>query len=174
MIICHYKGRFLQAIFHTSMSISIHVMTMMVEALLRRRREFCFKNILLSNRSNVLDNAPLLFTELYFTFNALLNSHQVFALVLCCWLVGTQAPHIARWNHGIIQTWYSYLLGDTAVFLLSKIYFRYIYVSKLHEVGIIVVVLQEQNFAFWYHGIIKLSDFIDEGHLFPLYQATFN
>ena len=66
------------------MSISIHVMTMMVEAVLRRRREFCFKNILLSNRSNVLDDAPLLFTELYFTFNALLNSHQVFALVLCC------------------------------------------------------------------------------------------
>ena len=25
--ICHYKGRFLQAIFHTNMSISIHVMT---------------------------------------------------------------------------------------------------------------------------------------------------
>ena len=35
-----------------------------------------------SNRSNVLDDAPLLFTELYFTFCALLNLHEVFALVL--------------------------------------------------------------------------------------------
>ena len=37
----------------------------------------------------------------------------------------------------------------------------------------IAVVLQEQNFAFLDHGIIKRSDFIDKGHIFPLYQATF-
>ena len=55
-------------------------MTMMMEALLRRRRDFYLH--FLSNHANVLDDAPLLFTELFFTFCALLNSREVFALVL--------------------------------------------------------------------------------------------
>ena len=51
-----------------------------------RRRDLKKKNIFLSNRSNVHDDTPLLFTERYFTCSALPNSHEVFALMLlnCC------------------------------------------------------------------------------------------
>ena len=64
-------------------------MTLMMEVLLRRQARFFY--ILLSNRPNVLDDAPLLFTELFFKFCALLNSHEVFALVLL--MVAPQATH---------------------------------------------------------------------------------
>ena len=119
--ICHYKGRFLQAIFHTSMPISIHIMTVMVEVLLRRRRDFFY--ISLSNRSNVLDDAPLLFfffiliDEKIF-LKIFLSSHishlvhisnHTKSLHWCCWLVAPQAPHFALWNHEIIQTTLIYL-----------------------------------------------------------------
>ena len=132
-LICHYKGRFLQAIFHTSMPMSIHIMTMMVEVLQRRRRDFL--NISLSNRSNVLNDAPHLFTESYFTFSALLKSHEVFALVLltCC-AAGATFSALKSRNHPN----YSYLLGDTAVFFFSKISSTYKYRSDIRLASLLL------------------------------------
>ena len=69
-----------------------------------------------SNRSNVLDDAPLLFTELYFTFCALLNLlFTVFALVLLngCAASATFYALKSR-NHPN----YSYLPGHMAWYLV--------------------------------------------------------
>ena len=132
-LICHYKGCFLQKIFHTNIPILIHVITMMVEVLLRRRRDK--KKHFTINRSNVLDDAPLLFTESYFTFSALHKSHEVFALVLltCCAAGATFCALKSR-NHPN----YSYLLGNTAVFLFSKISSTYKYRSDMRLASLLL------------------------------------
>ena len=151
-LICHYKGRFLQAIFHTSMSISIHVMMMVEAALLRRRREFLF----LKKKTSCYQTAPIFLMTLHSFLPSYISHLTHFSihtkpLHWCC-----AADLLRRRRHILrFEITESSKLG-TRIYLATLPSFSlaryllgtYTFRSDMRLVEQNFVVLQEQNFAF--------------------------
>ena len=120
-LICHYKGRFLQAIFHTSMSISIHDDDDIDDdddgggVAAPQARILCLKTF-------YYQTAPMFLMTLHSFLPSYISHLMHFSIHTkslhwrCAADLLRRRPHVALWNHGITQTWYYLVLPKLGLF----------------------------------------------------------
>ena len=94
------RARVKQAIFHTGMPISIHIMTIMAEALLRRRRV---------KKTFYYQTTPMFLMTLHSFLSSYFSHFVHFSINTksshwCCWIGAHQTPNFTLWTHGVIKT----------------------------------------------------------------------